>query len=54
MKKIKSNHLQNYLYENKCYPVYEEYGIAYYKEDDRLYKLLELYSITYYYIPNKI
>lgn len=53
MLRINSIPLQNYLGEHKVFPVYEEYGRAFYIKTKQLYELIESYKLQYFYFPNK-
>lgn len=51
---IKSNRLNDYLWEHKCYPVKESsFGYCVYKANDMLRELIDSYYIEYVCIPNK-
>ena len=51
---ISNINLQNFLEENRKYPVVEDekYNIAWYKKDDKLLQLLDAYNIRYKCFPN--
>ena len=54
MKRIESINIQNFLYENDCFPVDEDdTGAAYYKETKRFFSLLDAYYIRFKIFPNK-
>lgn len=52
--KIANIHVQNFLEENRKYPVVEDekYNIAWYEKDEQLLHLLDDYNIRYKCFPN--
>lgn len=50
---IKNINQIDFLWENGIKPIYERYGVAYYKTSKQLHTLLDRYFIKYSCIPNK-
>lgn len=53
MRAIKNIKQVDYLWENGIKPLYERYGVAYYKTSKQLHNLLDRYYIIHSCIPNK-
>ena len=50
---IKSINQVDFLWENGIKPLYERYGVAYYKSSKQLHLLLDRYFIIHSCIPNR-
>lgn len=44
----------DYLWTNGIQPLYERYGVAYYKTSDKIRNLLNKYYIEHFCIPNRL
>ena len=53
MRAIKSYRQVDFLWENGIKPLYERFGVAYYKTSKQLNLLLDRYFIIHSCIPNK-
>lgn len=54
MKKITNKHINNFLEEHGCLPIYENGNECWYESTPLFVSLLDRYHIEYICIPNKL
>lgn len=53
LKRIKNEHINDYLQERDCFPEYEDWNGSYYQPTAQLFDLLDNYYVEFILIPNK-
>lgn len=54
MRAIKNTRIVDYLWMNGIKPVYERYGVSYYKCSKKLNSIMDRYYIEYTLLPNRL